>query len=230
MPTRAVLTYSDYAALPDDGRRYELHWGELSEIPTPGTRHQGTLVALGSRLYDHVRARGLGTIFLAPTDCILSNVTVVQPDVLYIATDRLAIISERGIEGPPTLVVKVLSPSTAHLDRDRKMKLYAEHGVPYYWIADPESRSVEAYTLTGAAYAPAGRVTGEPAALPPVSDLTLDPASISSQRPRSDHMTPLRLSSKKHVAHARTSAIALCAPSNPTPNSFRCSWSRVGHL
>ncbi len=163
MPTRAHLTYSDYAALPDDGRRYELHHGELSEIPTPGTLHQRAIIALGSRLYDHVRARGLGEVLVAPTDCILSNVTVMQPDVLYIATDRLAIISERGIEGAPTQVVEVLSPSTAHLDRGRKMKLYAEHGVPFYWIVDPESRSVEAYALAGAEYARAGLVTSEPA-------------------------------------------------------------------
>jgi Uma2 family endonuclease len=180
MPTRALLTYGDYAALPDDGRRYELHQGELSEIPTPGTRHQGTIVNLITLLNEHVRSRGLGKVFVAPTDCILSNVTVVQPDILYIATDRLAIISERGIEGAPTLVVEVLSPSTAHLDRGRKMKLYAEHGVPFYWIADPESRSVKAYTLTGAAYALAARATSEPAALPPFSDLTIDPASIWS--------------------------------------------------
>jgi Uma2 family endonuclease len=180
MPTRALLTYSDYAALPDDGRRYELHKGELSEIPTPGTRHQGTIVNLITLLNEHVRSRGLGEVFVAPTDCILSNVTVVQPDVFYIAADRLTIISERGIEGAPTLVVEVLSPSTAHLDRGRKMTLYAEHGVPYYWIVDPESRSVEAYTLTGAVYALAGYVISEPAALPPFSDLTIDPASIWS--------------------------------------------------
>ena len=119
-------------------------------------------------------------IFVAPTDCILSNVTVVQPDVLYIATDRLAIISERGIEGAPTLAVEVLSPSTAHLDRDHKMKLYVEHSVPSYWIVDPESRAIEAYTLAGTAYALAARVTSEPAALPPFSDLRIDPASIWS--------------------------------------------------
>jgi Uma2 family endonuclease len=180
MPTRAVLTYSDYAALPDDGRRYELHWGELSVTPAPGTRHQGAIVNLIALLHEHVKSRGLGKIFVAPTDCILSNVTVVQPDVLYIATDRLAIISERGIEGAPTLVVEVLSPSTAPLDRGRKMKLYAEHGVPYYWIVDPESRSVEAYTLTGTAYALAGRVVGEPGALPPFGDLPIAPVSIWS--------------------------------------------------
>src|SRR5207247_147288 len=128
MPTPSFLTYNDYAALPDDGQRYELHQGQLSAIPTPGTRHQGTLIALTSLLHGYARSRGLGKVFVAPTDCILSNVTVVQPDVLYIAADRLPIISERGIEGAPTLVVEVLLPSTAHLERGRKMKLYAEHG------------------------------------------------------------------------------------------------------
>jgi Uma2 family endonuclease len=180
MPTRALLTYSDYAALPDDGRRYELHQGELSVTPAPGVRHQRVILPLGSQLYEHVRARGLGEVLVAPTDCILSNVTVVQPDILYVATDRQAITSERGIEGAPTLVVEVLSPSTARLDRDRKMKLYAEHGVPYYWIVDPETRSIEAFALAGGEYALAARLTSEPAALPPFSDLTLDPASIWS--------------------------------------------------
>ncbi len=180
MPTRALLTYSGYAALPDDGRRYELHHGELSEIPTPGTRHQRTIVNLITLLNEHVRSRGLGKVFVAPTDCILSNVTVVQPDALYIAADRLTIIRERGIEGAPTLVVEVLSPSTAHLDRGRKMTLCAEHGVPYYWIVDPESRSVEAYALVEAAYALAARMSNEPAALPPFIDLTIDPASMGA--------------------------------------------------
>jgi Uma2 family endonuclease len=180
MPTRALLTYSDYAALPDDGRRYELHWGEISVTPAPGTRHQGAIVNLISLLNEHVRSRGLGKVFVAPTDCILSNVTVVQPDVLYIAADRLAIISDRGIEGAPTLVVEVLSPSTARLDRDRKMKLYAEHGVPFYWIVDPESRSVEAYTLFGTTYALAGHVMSKPGPLPPFSHLPIDSASIWS--------------------------------------------------
>jgi hypothetical protein len=56
MPTRAVLTYSDYAALPDDGRRYELHQGELSVTPAPGTRHQGAVLALTVLLYEHVKS------------------------------------------------------------------------------------------------------------------------------------------------------------------------------
>lgn len=180
MPARVGLTYSDYAALPDDGRRYELHRGELSVTPSPGTRHQGAVIALGSRLFEHVKSRGLGKVFVAPTDCILSNVTVVQPDVLYIATDRLAIISERGIEGAPTLAVEVISPSSSRIDRDRKRKLYAEHSVPYYWIVDPVGRSVEAYRLAGLEYVQVGSVTTQPTALPPFTDLEIEPAALWS--------------------------------------------------
>jgi Uma2 family endonuclease len=180
MPARVGLTYRDYAALPDDGKRYELYRGELSVTPAPGTRHQSAVVRFIVRIDEHVKSRRLGKVFVAPTDCILSDATVVQPDVLYIATDRLSMISERGIEGPPTLVIEILSPSTVQIDRVRKLRLYAEHGVLHYWIADPESRSVEGYTLAGGVYVPAGRVTDEPAALPPFPELRLDPADLWS--------------------------------------------------
>ena len=178
MPTRVGLTYRDYAALPDDGRRYELHWGELSVTPSPGTRHQGAVLALGSRLYEYVKSRDLGRVFVAPTDCILSDMTVVQPDVLYVAADRLSSISERGIEAAPTLAVEVLSPSTTRIDRERKVRLYAEYGAAYYWIVNPIDRTLEAYRLVGGAYVPAGSVTNEPAALPPFADLQIDPATL----------------------------------------------------
>ena len=180
MPARVGLTYREYAALPDDGKRYELHCGELSVTPAPGTRHQSVLVSLTLQIGEHVKSRGLGKIFVAPTDCILSDTTVLQPDILYLAPDRLSIVSERGIEGAPTLVIEILSPSTARIDRDRKHRLYAEHRVPHYWIVDLESRTVEGYTLDAGVYEPAGRVTSEPAALPPFPDLELDPADLWS--------------------------------------------------
>ena len=104
MSTRVGLTYSDYAALPDDGRRYELHQGELSVTPSPGTRHQDAVLTPGALLREHVKSRGLGKAFVAPTDCILSDMTVVQPDVLYVATDRLSSAS-----GHPTTGLSIRS-------------------------------------------------------------------------------------------------------------------------
>ena len=88
-------------------------------------------------------------------------------------------ISERGIEGIPTLVVEVLSPSTAQMDRGSKAQLYARHAVPFYWIVDPGSRTIDAYTLVEGAYRLGARLEGhEPAALSPFPDLTLEPAAI----------------------------------------------------
>jgi Uma2 family endonuclease len=176
---RTVLTYEDYAALPADGRRYEIHEGELSVTPAPGTRHQEVKANLFDVLRHHVKEHDLGKLFDAPTDCILADTTVVQPDIVFIETRRLAIISERGIEGVPTLVVEVLSPSTTHVDRGSKAQLYARHAVPFYWIVDPEGRTVDAYTLVEGAYRPAARLRGPAStALPPFLDLALDPASV----------------------------------------------------
>ncbi len=106
---KVVLGYRDYAALPDDGKRYEIHEGELSVSPAPGTKHQGISMALGSALHAHVTTRHLGRVFAAPIDVILSDTTIVQPDLVYIAADRLAVVSARGIEGAPTLAVEILS-------------------------------------------------------------------------------------------------------------------------
>ena len=141
---RALLTYRDYAALPDDGRRHEIHDGELSVTPAPGTRHQRVIGALYTLLRAHVEAHRLGEVFLSPVDCILSDTTVVEPDLVYVDPTRAHLVTERAIEGPPMLVVEVLSPSTTTIDRSRKRELYARHGIAYYWIVDPVAGTFEA--------------------------------------------------------------------------------------
>jgi len=99
MAIRTVLTYEDYAALPADGRLYEIHEGQLSVTSSPGTRHQEVKANLFDLLRHHVKERGLGKLFDAPTGCILAETTIVQPDIVFVESGRLAIISERGIEG-----------------------------------------------------------------------------------------------------------------------------------
>ena len=179
MATRVILTYKDYEALPANGRRYEVHEGELSLTPAPSPKHQEVSGNLFVLLHHHVKTRGLGKVFDAPIDCILSDITIVQPDIVYLERGRLTAISSRGIEGAPTLVVEILSPSTIQIDRSVKFQLYVRHGVPYYWIVDPDGHTIEAYILAGGAYQFAARLEGaEPASLPPFSDLALVPASL----------------------------------------------------
>jgi len=185
MATRVVLTYRDYEALPADGRRYELHEGELSVTAAPGVPHQRLVGALFRLLSEYVIARGLGEVFVSPVDCIFSDTTVLQPDVLYLAADRSALASTRGIEGPPTLAVEILSPGTLSIDRGVKLQLYARYGVPHYWIIDPEGRGIEAYVFDQGTYRLAARLVGdEHGSLPPFVDLTIETASLWVSGPR----------------------------------------------
>ena len=179
MSSRIVLTYDDYASWPDDGKRYELHEGELSIIPTPTTVHQETLGNLLLLLAPHVRAAGRGEIMPSPFDCIMSTITVVQPDLIYLDEARVGLLSERALEGAPSLAIEIVIPPTLHVDRQTKLALYAKHDVTWYWIVDPHARTIEAYGLEAAAYRLAATLdSAEPRALPPFPDLPLDPAAI----------------------------------------------------
>lgn len=114
-----------------------------------------------------------------PIDVILTDTNIVQPDIVHVASDRLGQISERGIEGAPTLVIEILSPSTHTIDRHTKMQLYAHHGVRWYWLVDSDSRVVEVHGLAGRAYAMVSRIGGqEPLCAEPFPDLTIPPARL----------------------------------------------------
>jgi len=110
---RVGLTYEDYAALPDDGRRYEIHDGELSVTPSPNVAHQRVSANLSDVLRAHVKATGIGEVFYAPLDVILDRRTVVQPDIIFMAAAHASRISDRGIEGAPTMRARARSKSTS---------------------------------------------------------------------------------------------------------------------
>ena len=135
------LTYADYLKTSDD-ERYELLNGELVMPPAPLTGHQIVSMALASRLYLYVNEREMGTVVAAPTDVVLSDTDVVQPDVLFVSSQRSQILTRENVRGAPDLVVEILSPATAERDRTLKLDLYAQHGVKEYWIVDPDARTI----------------------------------------------------------------------------------------
>lgn len=140
------FTYRDYLLLPEQDRR-ELIYGDFYMAPAPNIRHQNILANLGMILRDFVRRNRLGVVLLAPTDVVLSDLNVVQPDILYISNERRDIITENNISGAPDLVVEILSPSTASRDRELKLNLYARFGVREYWIVDPDGSSAQVMEL-----------------------------------------------------------------------------------
>jgi Uma2 family endonuclease len=137
------LTYADYEKIPPDGFRHEIIEGEELMTPAPNPSHQTALLNIARVLADHAKARKVGRVFVAPTDVVLSEHDIVEPDVFFIAEARAGIIGPKYIEGAPDLVVEVISPSTASHDRGAKRALYDRAGVREYWIVDLPARTVE---------------------------------------------------------------------------------------
>ena len=147
----ARYTYADYYAIQDD-KRYEVHEGELMMVPAPVTAHQRISRKIERIINDFVTENDLGEVFYAPTDVVLADDVVVQPDILFISKDRAAIIGEKAVIGPPDLVVEILSPSSTYSDTVRKKGFYQRYGVREYWLVFPEEKAIEVLTLEGDLY------------------------------------------------------------------------------
>jgi len=156
-PQQGQWTYSHYAALSDDGQRYEIVDGVLYMAPSPTEFHQVIVYLIATHLNIHVQFTGLGLVLGAPFDLKLSVETVVQPDVLvflnkaeYQETSKL-----------PDLVVEVASPSTAKQDRTLKYHAYEQASIKEYWIVNPFARNVEVLTLEAGKYYSVGIFSSE---------------------------------------------------------------------
>jgi len=160
-PPQGRWTYADYAALPDDGNRYEIIAGVLYMTPAPGTGHQSVSARLVTFLVTHVEFAGLGRVFAAPVDVELAPDTVVQPDIVVVLSANLDRITPSRIIGAPDLVVEILSPGTAGYDRREKQDAYARSGVGEYWIVDPGAQTVELLTLDQGGYRSHGVFRGQ---------------------------------------------------------------------
>ena len=150
--TRRLYTYAELVAeLPESNQPGELWDGELMMSPAPSFLHQEIVFRLQRAFYDWIVARQLGKVVAAPMDMVLSPHRAMQPDLIFIARDRLEII-RRVVMGPADLVAEVISPGGRNRDRIEKRDLYEQHGVKEYWIVDPEAETVDVLALVQGQY------------------------------------------------------------------------------
>ncbi|KAF0242715.1 MAG: hypothetical protein FD180_3771 [Planctomycetota bacterium] len=149
-PDGQPRTLDDYMRL-DVEHGIELIEGEFVVSPAPDPRHQTAILRMGSILDEQVRRLRLGRIYIAPLDVVLSRITAVQPDVLFLSNSSLARL-DRRLEGPPDIAIEFLSRGNPENDLDRKLKLYRKYGVPEYWIGDPEARTLAIRRLSGGSW------------------------------------------------------------------------------
>ena len=147
---RRRKTVAQYFRLAETLRPMELVYGIVREPAAPRYSHQAIVTHLTVLLAAYVRACGSGEVCVSPVDVVLDRerVLVVQPDIVFIAADRLEIVRDR-IWGAPDLVVEVLSPGTARRDRTTKLGWYRTYGVKECWLVDATRRRVEVVSLQG---------------------------------------------------------------------------------
>ena len=136
------LTYEDLCRKREDGNRYELIDGEFVLVASPSPEHQRLSRGLFLRFQRVVGDGGLGEVFYAPLDVRLADGSIVQPDVIVVLHDRAQIVADKLIEGAPSLLVEIESPSSRAVDWRRKAGVYARTGVPEYWRVEPEARAI----------------------------------------------------------------------------------------
>jgi Uma2 family endonuclease len=173
-PTK--MTARQFLQLGEDpaGIRLELVNGEVAVSPSPTPKHSYAEKVLSVVLFQYIKAKRLGQLF-GDVDTIFGQYDVRRPDLIFFRTDRLHLIGEKAMEGPPDLCVEILSPSSRLIDRRDKFLQYAKGKVPFYWIVDPDERTIEGFKLTRGAYRPTSSGKNDDViAPPPFPDLSID--------------------------------------------------------
>jgi Uma2 family endonuclease len=160
-PPQGSWTYTDYAALPDDGQRYEIVNGVLLMAPAPTPDHQSVAVRIAYYIFPHIDLAGIGKLFTAPIDVELGPKNVFQPDLVVVLNEHLSRVAAKKIIGAPDLVIEVASPSTAAYDRLTKYEQYAQAGITEYWIVKPTTHTIEVLVLEDGEYHSLGVFSGQ---------------------------------------------------------------------
>lgn len=142
----APFTSRDLDGMPDDGRFYELSNGVLIVTPGPNMRHQQVATHLARQIGDHLLP---SQDVLVEAELFIRDDTVKRPDLQVV--DRALIVGQRMM-GTPALVVEVASPSTSIFDQTEKRLVYAEAGIPAYWLVDPAAQTITVLELRGDVY------------------------------------------------------------------------------
>lgn len=146
------LTYDDFLLFPDDGLRHEIIDGEHYVTSSPNTRHQVLLGRLHFEIETCLRQHpGTGRVFLSPLDVVFTMWDVVEPDLLFVGSDRANILTEKNVQGAPSLVVEIISSSTRKTDEHIKRRLFERGGVEEYWLVDPDFDVVTVFSRVGGA-------------------------------------------------------------------------------
>jgi Uma2 family endonuclease len=127
--------------------------GKLYTTPRPAPRHASASSGLGGLLhgpFDRGRGGPGGWRILDEPELHLGR-DVLVPDLAGWRRERLPSLPETAyFPLAPDWICEVVSPSTASMDRVKKLGIYAREGVRHAWIVDPLARTLEVLRLEAA--------------------------------------------------------------------------------
>ena len=132
------VTFDEYQNLKYDGFQYEIIEGVMKVTPAPFFRHQAIAGKIYTYLDIFLEKNPLGIVTIAPRDVKFDEKTTYQPDILFIAKERLKINTEPFVDGAPDFIVEALSRGTLRHDAGKKFNDYEKYGVKEYWIMNPD--------------------------------------------------------------------------------------------
>ena len=154
--TGTRMSVDEFLDIPDtdEYRWLELDDGALYVMPTPRRGHQFLKVSLATFF-----CRFLDGFSVPPAEVYSGLTTILSgdkgrvllPDLIVVLAEHADIFVRGYAKGPPDIVIEILSTDR---DRDlvRKRQVYAEAGVPEYWIFDPLNDAVLPLELAGGEY------------------------------------------------------------------------------
>lgn len=143
------MTTTEFFQDAPETRKAELIDGVMVMPPPPLDTHESLQGFLFTLLRTYVEEHELGIVRGSRTAVELAADQVYEPDVLFIAHERLSILKDKGVFGAPDLVIEILSASTAAYDRNAKLRGYERAAVRELWLIDPYGPAgTEFYHLT----------------------------------------------------------------------------------
>ena len=146
---RELLTADDFLNWLTPGRHADLIDGEICMHSPVSIRHADLLNFIDGVLRAYVDRHGLGLLYREVVAVRLASRNVFMPDLAFYRAERADLVRETHIDGPPDLVVEVLSNRTADRDVGPKFAEYEQHGVTEYWILDPDTLAHRFYRRDG---------------------------------------------------------------------------------
>lgn len=152
-PDSDLVTVEEFCCLVPDGQKADLLDGVIY-MASPDTRRSDRLGGfIKFLLQGYAETQGLGEVYGSRFAFEISQFRAPEPDVAFVRTERLHLVSERRMVGGPDIAVEIVSRDSRQRDYGEKKQLYAEAGVTEYWMIDPLQRRVEFHRLDAGRYA-----------------------------------------------------------------------------